>query len=152
MRSFQIASDLSIDQQHAAVLTCCEGLLTALKDGRMSDIGSLRMELAGLLHANLSREEKEINSSIRRTPEAKRPHLFNELAAEASLLRERYTSHIGQWTLSKLQGDRDRYAQDARSLVQDVRSHLKKKQAAMPEWISFISRHMLKSPANPQRG
>lgn len=96
------------------------------------------MELAGLLHANLSREETEINGPIRRSAMGRRPYLFNELAAEASLLRERYTVHVGHWSLARLQADREHYAQDARGLVQDVRSHLKKKRSVMPQWLAFI--------------
>lgn len=133
----QFAS-LSIEQQHSAVLSCCERLVAALRAGSVSNLGSLRMELSGLLHANLAREEAEINVPIRRFPAAERPRLFNQLAEEAAELRDAYSAHVGRWTLASLQRDRPRYSADVHSLIEKVTAHLTKKGEMLGEWRAFL--------------
>ena len=54
----------SIEQQHLAVLQCCDDLLAALRlNSSATDIGQVRMCLAGLLHTNLAAEETELPPS-----------------------------------------------------------------------------------------
>ncbi|WP_037523126.1 hypothetical protein, partial [Sphingomonas sp. Mn802worker] len=97
---------LTIEQQHDAILRCGNDLLQALASATpINAVGQVRMELARLLHANPASEEIQINAPIRRIPVDERPALFQELSIEAAALRQRYSDHVGRWSLGLINED-----------------------------------------------
>jgi hypothetical protein len=128
-------TDLTIEQQHVAIIGCCDALLTALRnDSSIAAIGGIRRQLAGLLHANLASEETAFVGPLRRLPVAERPRQFAELSVEAAELRSRYSEHVGHWSLTAIDSDPKGYARAAADLVRQVKTHLQRKRAVLPDW------------------
>lgn len=126
---------MTLEEQYGAILSCCDQLLAALHAGGSSDqIGRIRMQLAGMLHANLAAEEIELNGPIRRLAPADRPREFAKMAEEAAYLRSLYSEHVGRWTLRSIDIEPASYANAASELVRDVKAHLTRKRALLPEW------------------
>ena len=128
-------TDLTVEQQHVAIIGCCDDLLTAVADPLShQEIGQLRAKLAALLHANLASEEAQLIGPIRRLAANARPPRFLELSAEAADLRSRYSEHVGQWTRQMIESDHETYARAAAELVACVKSHLNRKRAVLADW------------------
>lgn len=126
---------MTIEQQHAAVLTCCDELVNAFHlDSPLEAVGQLRLRLAVLLSANLATEEQQLNAPLRRLAPSLRPRLFNELCDEAAGLRSRYSEHVGRWSPGAIDGDRAVYARASVDLVLQVKAHLARKRAVLADW------------------
>ena len=130
---------LTIEEQHAAILSCCDDLLAALRVIPTGDVGQIRMRLAALLHANLVTEEAQIIGPLRRLAIADRPRLFTELSSEAANSRIRYSEHVGHWSPNVIAGNKVAYFQDAAELVVLVKLHLSRKRAVLADWRRMLA-------------
>lgn len=137
MSSNHEAAALTVEQQHAAILTVAEELLAALRSNdAISQVAVLRSRLGVLLSANLATEEREIIGPIRRLTVGNRPRLFTELGQEAALLRSRYSEHVGKWNLRTIESAPAEYQRAAAELVKDVKAHVDRKRGVLAEWRS----------------
>jgi len=130
----------TIDQQHVEVVACCDELLDVIaRESPVAEVARIRLRLAGLLHANLALEESEIMGPLRRLPLDQRPRDFPNVVDEAASLRARYSEHVGAWNLTTIAEDPKGYGRDASSLIRQMKSHLRRKQLAFPDWKKALA-------------
>ena len=134
------SATLTIDQQHRAIVACCDELLDVIAlESPVAAVGRIRLRLASLLHANLASEERELMEPLRRLPINQRPRDFAGMCDEAANLRARYSEHVRAWNLATIANDHRSYRRDASSLVRQMKSHLRRKQLLLPDWLRALS-------------